>query len=221
VSAFDDFLADARAERCELLELDAFSLTPDTDGTQASGAFSDSAFGEVAFSEGAAADASADSTTLYYSSHGFISQPGDSPASRYYQPRLRGDIFVERKIYGRGGVGGLTRTQARCTLVVSTNTYAGTGGLEGGTDLKGKPKPRAGATLNVSAPLVDSANLIYQVHDGRSATCRRVRPRHRARRRAPTTRRRPTCRPTRRRPAVPRAGRRGGYFRLGSTPTGR
>lgn len=45
--------------------------------------------------------------------------------------------------------------------------YAGSGGLEGGDDLKGKNKPVAlGYCANVAPPLVDSAKLIYQVHDG-------------------------------------------------------
>lgn len=45
--------------------------------------------------------------------------------------------------------------------------YAGSGALEGGTDLKGKNKPVAlGYCKNVPAPLVDSAKLIYQVSDG-------------------------------------------------------
>lgn len=50
---------------------------------------------------------------------------------------------------------------------VNQTTYAGSGGLEGGADLKGKPKPKGyGKVFNVSPPLVDSTNLIYQVHDG-------------------------------------------------------
>ncbi len=50
---------------------------------------------------------------------------------------------------------------------INATTYAGTGGLEGGADLKGKPKPLAfGHVFNVSPQLVDSVNLIYQVNDG-------------------------------------------------------
>lgn len=45
--------------------------------------------------------------------------------------------------------------------------YEGTGGLEGGADIEGSPKPLAyGECLNVSPVLIDAANLIYQVHDG-------------------------------------------------------
>lgn len=238
-TAFETFLADARAERCWLLEIDAFGLAADTDGSQASGAFSDAAFSEVAFSEDAGETAT--STMLCYSSHGFTSRAADSPASKYYPSRIAGATAVERKIYGRAGIGGLTRTFARCTLVnadggldtllssyaldgrparlligrttdtngirsfdarsdyqlvfsgvvqaveigaqevtisfsdgiaklrapVNATTYAGTGGVEGGTDLKGKPKPKSwGNVLNVPAVLVDSTSLIYQVHDG-------------------------------------------------------
>ncbi|HEX7048601.1 MAG TPA: hypothetical protein VF188_00180 [Longimicrobiales bacterium] len=45
--------------------------------------------------------------------------------------------------------------------------YAGTGGLEGGPRLEGKPKPLCyGHVPNVTAVLVDPARQIYQVHDG-------------------------------------------------------
>lgn len=50
---------------------------------------------------------------------------------------------------------------------IQSTAYAGTGGLEGGTDLKGQPKPLCyGHVFNISPPLVDSAGLVYQVHDG-------------------------------------------------------
>jgi len=52
-------------------------------------------------------------------------------------------------------------------LPIQPNTYAGSGGEEGGEDLEGKPKPLAyGVVRNVSAVLVDAVNLVYQVHDG-------------------------------------------------------
>jgi len=61
----------------------------------------------------------------------------------------------------------LADASGRLVVPFNTNTYAGTGAAEGGADLKGKPKPLAfGNCLNISAPLVDSALLIYQVHDG-------------------------------------------------------
>lgn len=56
---------------------------------------------------------------------------------------------------------------ARLEVPLNSTAYAGTGGLEGGADLAGKPKPKGwGAVFNISPPLVDSVNLIYQVHDG-------------------------------------------------------
>jgi hypothetical protein len=56
---------------------------------------------------------------------------------------------------------------SKIELPVQENTYAGTGGLEGGEDLAGKPKPLCyGAVRNITPPLVDPANLLYQVHDG-------------------------------------------------------
>jgi len=51
--------------------------------------------------------------------------------------------------------------------LVNPSTYAGSGGLEGGDDLKGKQKPWCGgAVFGVPAVLVDAGNLIYQVSDG-------------------------------------------------------
>ncbi len=53
-----------------------------------------------------------------------------------------------------------------------SNTYLGTGGLNGSTDLKGKKIPRtrggtvANPILNVTPVLVDALNLIYQWNDG-------------------------------------------------------
>ncbi|MCE6993051.1 hypothetical protein [Dyadobacter sp. CY323] len=47
------------------------------------------------------------------------------------------------------------------------NIYAGTGGLEGGTDIANKPKPLCyGVVNNIEPVLVDAVNLIYQIHDG-------------------------------------------------------
>jgi hypothetical protein len=56
---------------------------------------------------------------------------------------------------------------ARLELPVNRNAYAGTGTLEGGNDLKGKPKPKCwGSVQNVPAPLVNGTLLIFQAHDG-------------------------------------------------------
>ena len=50
---------------------------------------------------------------------------------------------------------------------LQATTYAGTGGLEGGDALKGKPKPLTfGRAFHVEPAAVDPVNLIYQVHDG-------------------------------------------------------
>ncbi len=50
---------------------------------------------------------------------------------------------------------------------VQGTLYAGSGGSEGGDDLKGKPKPITfGKVNNITPVRVDVANAIYQVHDG-------------------------------------------------------
>lgn len=55
----------------------------------------------------------------------------------------------------------------KLTVPAQASTYGGTGGSDGGADLTGKRKPRAfGYVLNVEPPLVDPANLIFQVNDG-------------------------------------------------------
>ncbi len=49
--------------------------------------------------------------------------------------------------------------------------YAGSGGLEGGADLAGKPKPLAfGTCPNVPLVQLDSANLVYQFHGAAGAS---------------------------------------------------
>mgnify|MGYP001558303494 CR=1 FL=1 len=51
--------------------------------------------------------------------------------------------------------------------ILNENAYLGTGALEGGADIEGKPKPMGyGHGYGIPAQLVDSAKLIYQVHDG-------------------------------------------------------
>ena len=45
--------------------------------------------------------------------------------------------------------------------------YGGTGGLDGGGDIEGTPKPLLyGECKRITPVLVDAANLIYQIHDG-------------------------------------------------------
>jgi hypothetical protein len=60
----------------------------------------------------------------------------------------------------------------------SPNVYGGTGGADGTADMAGKRKPRAfgqltpdsGSGGNVSPPLIDPTNLVYQVNDGAVST---------------------------------------------------
>ncbi len=55
---------------------------------------------------------------------------------------------------------------ARLAVPIQQTLYAGTGGLEGGEDLKNQPKPLAyGSPRNVSPVLVDRTQLIYQFHE--------------------------------------------------------
>ncbi|HJW23754.1 MAG TPA: hypothetical protein VJ576_02560 [Rhodocyclaceae bacterium] len=62
--------------------------------------------------------------------------------------------------------------QAALAVTLASTTYAGTNvlpaGLEGtADDLKGQPKPRLyGTVQNIAPPCVNTARLIYQVHDG-------------------------------------------------------
>ena len=50
---------------------------------------------------------------------------------------------------------------------VQETTFAGTGGLEGGAELAGKPKPLCyGKCLNIEPILVDTASSIYMIHNG-------------------------------------------------------
>jgi hypothetical protein len=52
---------------------------------------------------------------------------------------------------------------------IQTERYAGTGGLEGGADLKGKTKPvTIGVAYNVRPTIVDRANGVVQWHSGES-----------------------------------------------------
>ncbi len=50
------------------------------------------------------------------------------------------------------------------SVQVLSASYAGTGGIEGGADIKGKPKPWAfGAPKNIEPVLIDSVNSVFQV----------------------------------------------------------
>lgn len=55
----------------------------------------------------------------------------------------------------------------KLNVPVQPNTYAGSGGIDGGDDLKGKKKPLSfGYVQNIAPPLVKASSLLYQVHDG-------------------------------------------------------
>jgi hypothetical protein len=55
----------------------------------------------------------------------------------------------------------------KLNVPMQINSYLGTGGREGGTDLQNKKKPLVfGPAREVSPPLVDAALEIYQVNDG-------------------------------------------------------
>lgn len=140
-----------------------------------------------------------------------------------------------RDTYGvvfRGVVDSLTATEAALALRLSDGlakldrpiqdtTYAGSGALEGGADLKDKPKPEGwGKALNIAPPLVDSTKLIYQVRDGAINDVPEVRDRGIALIREADYGSAAEMNAT-----APTAGRyrvwpAGGYFRLGATPAG-
>lgn len=62
---------------------------------------------------------------------------------------------------------GLTDYGYKLDEPLSQRTYAGTGGLEGGSDLKGKRLPRSfGFPQNVTPVLVIASELLFQVNDG-------------------------------------------------------
>ena len=63
-----------------------------------------------------------------------------------------------------------TRTQTyHLDVAIQTDIYGGTGGVDGGSDLTGKPKPLAwGTVVNAPATLVDSVRLIYQLSSAHS-----------------------------------------------------
>lgn len=103
-------------------------------------------------------------------------------------------------------------------IPVQRNLYAGSGALEGGGDLAGKPKPLSfGYVYNISATLVDAARLIYQVHDGQIGAISAVMDRGAVLSPAGDVADITT--------ASPAAGTfvtqlSGGYFRLGANPAG-
>lgn len=61
---------------------------------------------------------------------------------------------------------------------IQTTLYAGTGGVEGGDEIKGKCKPLVYGQVRQQAPvLVDGTNLVYQSHDGSVQAVNAVRDR--------------------------------------------
>ena len=76
MSAFTDFLADPYTARRYLVILEPYD-------------------------PGAGANA-----TLYYSDHGFVTAPTDSPANRYFEPRVVSALNFERHLFQRGLIGG-------------------------------------------------------------------------------------------------------------------
>ena len=47
--------------------------------------------------------------TLYYSDSGFVTEPGDTPANQYFDPRLVEPITFSRTMFSSGRVGGFSR----------------------------------------------------------------------------------------------------------------
>lgn len=138
---------------------------------------------------------------------------------------LVGDVGSDYSTFGTVFAGvvesaGITEREVRlrCTdglsklaLPIQANTYAGTGSLEGGADLKGKPKPLCyGTVRNIAPPLVDPVNLVYQVHDGAITDVTAVRDRGVALTRV-------TGAPA---PGQYQPGLANGTFKLGATPDG-
>jgi hypothetical protein len=64
----------------------------------------------------------------------------------------------------------LNNPASKLNVPIQETLFVGDGGassFEGDTNLKGRPKPLTfGVVKNISPPLVNSTNLVYQVHDG-------------------------------------------------------
>ncbi|MEE7442666.1 hypothetical protein [Methylobacterium oryzae] len=107
----------------------------------------------------------------------------------------------------------------RTDQFINVALYAGTGGLEGGADLLGRPKPVCyGEVYNIEPVLVDAPNLVYQIHNGSIQDVPLVRDSG-----VPLTFGGDVADIT---ASVPGAGQyltqlSGGYIKLGSTPSGR
>lgn len=94
----------------------------------------------------------------------------DSAPYADFQPLLTGTMEQPEVTSTRARI----RIRDRARLLdepIQTATYAGTStgstGLEGGDDVRGRPKPLTyGVARNVSAVLVNASLLAFQVHDG-------------------------------------------------------
>ncbi len=115
--------------------------------------------------------------------------------------------------------------QAELDKPLSPTTYAGTNalpaGLEGVDDIKGKNKPACyGRVFNIAPPLVNTSRLIYQVNNGAVQSVDAVYDRGLGLTKGTDYASQATMEST-----APSAGQfrvwpAGGYFRLGSSPTG-
>lgn len=76
MTAFTDLLADFESEKHLLVHLEPF----ESGGT--------------------------DTVDLYYSTHGFTSEPGDTPANQYYEPRLKRAYQFQRSMFSSGQLNG-------------------------------------------------------------------------------------------------------------------
>lgn len=76
MTAFTDLIADFQAEKRFLLVLKPYDV------------------------------AGAALTTLYYSSHGFTSEPSDTPANQHYESRIKSVIEFTRSVYSQGRLSG-------------------------------------------------------------------------------------------------------------------
>lgn len=115
--------------------------------------------------------------------------------------------------------------QAELVKPLSPTTYLGTNalpnGLEGVDDLKGKNKPKLfGRVFNINPPLVNTSRLIYQVSDGAINTVDAVYDRGLALTKGADYTSQADMETTAPASGGFRVWPAGGYFRLGSSPTG-
>lgn len=132
------------------------------------------------------------------------------------QPEFTSDTVVIR----------LRDRQAELMVPLNTTKYAGTNalpaGLEGvATDLKGKPKPVCfGYVMNIAPPMVNTSRLIYQVHDGAISTVNAVYDRGVALTKGADYASQADMEATAPAASNFRVWPAGGYFRLGTSPSG-